>query len=391
MRNVPQNQPLFHFRPQLPLQAESIPCQRYSDSTHMADPQYGFPYPSPCPRPPHHPMDFWSSGKPKTQKSVSFHIPTKAPLSPPYTSPPFSVHSGGMMFRGPQYNPNCPPQSVKNVLPPESTPPYQVINPPNLLPKELDSPPAPLVNSLRSLLLAAQQSTNTSEYSPDLVDAMFACEDITFSEDENDELTENAIPSGRTIHCTLSEKFSHHSSIAMGGSISEQTPMHALDVVSPTAAPTDSVCPIKVQAKPTVAVKQQMAFLAIPVELLQQCQGLTKEQVVQGIEDMRIIASQLSPPDTTHSEDCGDSVSCASTGPEETDGSRFPTVEGGRCSHRKCWKRLRAKRRYTYFICLECGVKWRSTGQSERARQQAVLPGNLPYDSSAADEEELLE
>lgn len=46
-----------------------------------------------------------------------------------------------------------------------------------------------------------------------------------------------------------------------------------------------------------------------------------------------------------------------STALDGLEGSRFPTFEAGRCEHRKFWKRLRAKRGFTYFICLHCGLK----------------------------------
>jgi hypothetical protein len=118
----------------------------------------------------------------------------------------------------------------------------------------------------------------------------------------------------------------------------------------------------------------QMAFLAIPVELLQNNKGLTVEQVAQGILDMRSIASRLASGTPSKAPEVGTSLpEKQETGTaEDGEGGRFPTYENGRCSHRKCWKRLRAKRGYTYFICLQCTLKWRSTGQSEKARQNKL-------------------
>jgi len=46
-------------------------------------------------------------------------------------------------------------------------------------------------------------------------------------------------------------------------------------------------------------------------------------------------------------------VSVPST--ESTAGS-----EDGRCPHRKSWKRLRAKKGSAFFVCFECGAKWRT-------------------------------
>eukprot|EP00667_Euglena_gracilis_P010549 EG_transcript_10747 len=42
--------------------------------------------------------------------------------------------------------------------------------------------------------------------------------------------------------------------------------------------------------------------------------------------------------------------------PGAADGG-WPTEET-RCAHRKSWKRLRAKKRCAFFVCLQCGTKW---------------------------------
>jgi hypothetical protein len=143
--------------------------------------------------------------------------------------------------------------------------------------------------------------------------------------------------------------------------------------------------------------EEEMAFLAIPLELIRANKGLTGAQVSQAITDMRAIAIKLtngsgsrdsgtystnsgggnasSPqPDITDNETAYSFLlfSSLSTGKPSFDNTdtitetvRFPTFPSGRCLHRRFWKRLRAKRGYTYFICLQCGLKWRSPSQSQ--------------------------
>jgi len=64
------------------------------------------------------------------------------------------------------------------------------------------------------------------------------------------------------------------------------------------------------------------------------------------------------------SSDTSDS-SESSPGATPENGSSPPGSDGDcgenvRCSHRKYWKRLRAKKQCAYFVCLHCGAKWRS-------------------------------
>ena len=42
------------------------------------------------------------------------------------------------------------------------------------------------------------------------------------------------------------------------------------------------------------------------------------------------------------------------------------------CTHAKYWKRLRAKRGAAYFLCFQCGAKWRTCSQAMRAQQEAA-------------------
>lgn len=51
------------------------------------------------------------------------------------------------------------------------------------------------------------------------------------------------------------------------------------------------------------------------------------------------------------------------------DGRRFPICEGGRCSHKSFWTRLRAKRGFSYFKCHQCGVEWRVPGKAEKEKR----------------------
>jgi hypothetical protein len=37
-------------------------------------------------------------------------------------------------------------------------------------------------------------------------------------------------------------------------------------------------------------------------------------------------------------------------------------LDSARCPHRKSWKRLRAKKGCAFFVCFECGAKWRTRG-----------------------------
>ena len=50
-------------------------------------------------------------------------------------------------------------------------------------------------------------------------------------------------------------------------------------------------------------------------------------------------------------------------------GSKHPTQ--ATCTHAKHWKRLRAKRGSAYFLCFQCGAKWRTCSQAMRAQQEA--------------------
>lgn len=47
---------------------------------------------------------------------------------------------------------------------------------------------------------------------------------------------------------------------------------------------------------------------------------------------------------------------------EEDDGEEGAArvLDGSRCPHRKSWKRLRAKKGCAFFVCFQCGAKWRT-------------------------------
>jgi hypothetical protein len=40
-------------------------------------------------------------------------------------------------------------------------------------------------------------------------------------------------------------------------------------------------------------------------------------------------------------------------------------LDGARCPHRKSWKRLRAKKGCAFFVCFQCGAKWRTRGNMD--------------------------
>eukprot|EP00667_Euglena_gracilis_P007999 EG_transcript_8092 len=52
-----------------------------------------------------------------------------------------------------------------------------------------------------------------------------------------------------------------------------------------------------------------------------------------------------------------------------------PAHDAPSCGHVKHWKRLRAKRGFAYFVCYQCGLKWRMCSIGVRAPDE--LPGQL--------------
>eukprot|EP00667_Euglena_gracilis_P007087 EG_transcript_7158 len=60
----------------------------------------------------------------------------------------------------------------------------------------------------------------------------------------------------------------------------------------------------------------------------------------------------------------------------------FPT-----CSHIKFWKRLRANRGFAYFVCYQCGAKWRTSSKGMRhPTAAAAAAAQCPVQPSLAAE-----
>jgi len=189
----------------------------------------------------------------------------------------------------------------------------------------------------------------TCDYSKEFIDSVFAKEDVLC-----DSLADN-VPKGQN-------KESHCLSIFESIAKCSQNSL-------PSSSVPNTTCVHPSKCEDGSPLASDLVFLAIPASALEIQGGLTQEQVMEGIAKMRLIIKQLTP-ENLNSFKAYFTQDDTSNAPEDAESVRFPIFENGRCSHKRCWKRLRAKRGYAYFVCLQCGVKWRSTSLSEKMRKQ---------------------
>ena len=107
---------------------------------------------------------------------------------------------------------------------------------------------------------------------------------------------------------------------------------------------------------------QNLALVAVPVNLLQSGEGLTPEQIAAGIALFSALTGVPSPARNLSSDECAG----------DGDGARFPMMEGGLCAHKKSWKRLRTKR---VGPCFSCPIRKLLVSTTGPRRLSVLLSG----------------
>jgi len=183
---------------------------------------------------------------------------------------------------------------------------------------------------------------SSAVYSPEFIDAMFAEDDLVLN-------TTTEIPAKEESHILP---------------IFETIAKGSQDVAA-------ARCSVALNARTgedgLSAAMQGTVLVAVPASALES--GLTPEQLAEGFAKMKLIAELLTPENLAVFKSY--LLAEATAAPAEDDSVRFPIFENGRCNDKKCWKRLRAKRGFAYFTCLQCGLKWRATTLSEKLKKQS--------------------
>lgn len=89
------------------------------------------------------------------------------------------------------------------------------------------------------------------------------------------------------------------------------------------------------------------------------------------------LGCNISSGSTVNTEPSAEPNSPAEPSPGGSD-TDWPT-EGLRCPHRKSWKRLRAKKKCAFFVCFQCGAKWRTrtTDGTDEAWHPTEVPATM--------------